>query len=206
MGTVINCEGEVDVFAFATIMPLTLLQPTTFYQHIQNHFNKLVSNTHTNNAALQQFAKALDCSNQQLGLLLQGRFSNLPLPLIYQLHHNLFLDFEWTKAYKMGSAASQSNDVDEALIRQFKHIQQFLYIAPVTFEGSIASTQDVIGSSVLYFDCFEDECYFTQATQAYVMENSHDYFKGNKKFVCMLVPLKKFVTIVDAIKQLTNSN
>ena len=71
-------------------------------------------------------------------------------------------------------------------------------------DGQVDTKRNVVGASNVYFNNFEDECYFSHASHAYVVENSGDFFKS-KNFILMVVPLKKLNKIIDEIKHLTNA-
>ncbi len=99
VGTVINCEGGDDAFAFATVLPLQkcVTMPTLrkLITQLTGSLNK------TDKACLRPLRDVLaSCSSgtdDSTGLLLHQRFSNLPIPLIGPLHRNLEEDLSWAK-------------------------------------------------------------------------------------------------------------
>lgn len=175
-------------------------------------------------ALLQQPSQA-----SQLGFLFHGRFTNLPIELIYELHRNLWEDISWAQKYKKSdkkknsndskgssnSNASDSNDdeVDEEEVRQFQQMGSFLCVANVsltgnTKPGTVTAGQSVLGWNDLLFHNFEDEFYFQQAELA-VVGTKHDFYKAcsgpdaaGTLPIVLQVPLAKLQDIVTAMKDL----
>ncbi len=106
VGTAIVCEGENDVFAFATILPLSkhpegpvygalqiLAKNLTTYKDDSNSSSSSSSGSNKGSDNEKRADQLLECltglKEKSTGLLLHRRFANCPIELIGPLHGNL---------------------------------------------------------------------------------------------------------------------
>eukprot|EP01039_Chlorochromonas_danica_P010469 gene10469-11599_t len=105
VGTVVHCDGETDVFAFATVLPFSKLQANQEIRPIYKELKELVGEASSSLAT------------EKVGLMLHGRFHNLPPPLLPELYRQLNEDLKWI----MGSAEDDS----------FKTLSHFVLLCPL---------------------------------------------------------------------------
>lgn len=141
-----------------------------------------------------------DADKTEVGFLIHGRFSNAPLELISQVHNNLLLDYEWAMDQK-SSINKSSADVDWEIIEMFHQLKHLILITAATSEREIPSTENIRGRSDIFFENFEDECYFGKATAAFFV-NLGTYFKP-AHCVVMIIPIENLKGCVEEIVKLT---
>ena len=140
-------EGGEDVFAFATLLPLALLQENASLQQILNELSTSLS---SNQALYSPYADALN--SDTTALMMQSRFCNMPLQLVEPLHRNMLEDLQW---------AQKDVEYRDA----FGPIKQILHFAPASVSENIAkgSAIDITGRSSVMYENFEDEVYAQHA-------------------------------------------
>lgn len=126
-------------------------------------------------------------------LMLESRFSNLPLQLITPLFRNMEHDLEWVQSSDSGSAVSVST------VAQFSHVNTLLFICPCSLSGEASvpagSCLDVLGSSIVMFDNFEAEVFFEEASAAIAYQSP---LKSH--LVAMLLPLSKLKNCIKTLQ------
>ncbi len=176
------------------------LQDSEFLQNIQQHFiskgDEIPGNVRKIFQRLQN-----DQGKCEIGFLIHGRFSNAPLELVSQVHNNLLLDYEWSLNQKLGK--TRTDDVDVEMIQMFHQLKYLVVITPASCETEISSTVNVRGRSDIFFDNFEDECYFGHATDAFLVKFGNTFFKPASCCV-MIVPVENFKKCVADVMKLTN--
>lgn len=157
-----------------------------------------------------------------MGFLFHGRFTNLPIQLIYEIHRNLFEDIRWAQQYKRStgshsSANADGNDgdddgVDLNEIKQFQSIESLFFIANCSFTedvkpSTLKTFDSVLGWNNLIFHNFEDEHYFQEADVA-IIGQKHDFYKASSGSsagatfpIFMKIPVKKLENIVNSMKE-----
>jgi len=74
------------------------------------------------------------------GLLLNGRFSNLPPPLSIEVHRNLIADLQWIREQKKDGKST----ADSAVIDSFQALKWVLLLSPV---ADVAEATRILGES-----------------------------------------------------------
>ena len=135
-------------------------------------------------------------------LFLHHRFSNLPIELIVPLFRNMLHDLEWVQSPENNSA------VPVTTVAQFSNIETIVFICPCSLSTednskllSEGDCIDILGSSSVLFDNFEDETFFENCTSA-ILYNSQGL---KRSLAAMLLPLSKvskcFQALDDMIPQ-----
>eukprot|EP01032_Pedospumella_encystans_P010243 gene10243-11992_t len=123
VGTVVNCEGGQDSFAFATVLPCRKVEKVAPVTSILNSLSACLEKS-LRTKANEELQLLKDCLPSQApgsastasapsggaartGLLLHKRFTNLPIQLVGALHRNLEEDISW--------AQQQASDEDDDL-------------------------------------------------------------------------------------------
>lgn len=171
VGTAIVCEGEHDVFAFATVLPIARQKSGPLFQILQHLRLGLVALNSPERRCSPGIELMTECvagaQGGVTGIFLHQRFSNLPLELIAHLHRNLDEDLGW--AQQLHDSDSDGNAAQE--ISEFKSLQFVILIACCEMQqgttkidlGPANTVSDVSGSPSLLFHNFEDESYFQEA-------------------------------------------
>ena len=97
VGTAVCSEGESDVFAYATILPITSTKECKNIGDILSDLLescKKLSNGENKDAIIDHINGE---KSKSTGLFLHGRYMNLPLQLSVALHSNLVDDLNWAK-------------------------------------------------------------------------------------------------------------
>lgn len=219
VGTVINCEGGDDAFAFATVLPLTkvLEVPTVgkilahLAQCVDGLVNKPSSSSSSKSSSVSPEIKllhdTLSSGKSSAGILLHQRFSNLPIELIGPLHRNLEEDLSWAQT-KTHSDDDNDEPLEGSVARSatfFSDLAYVLLLCPVgaskDFDVSGVKAHSVLGTAALTFDSFEDEVYFQHAEAAVVFKPSKACGAGYEEnaVVAALVPVKRMKDCVKGI-------
>ena len=178
VGTAIVCEGEHDVFAFATVLPIARQKSGPLFKILQHLRLGLVAlNSSQSGAPERRCSPGIELMTECVagaqggvtGIFLHQRFSNLPLELIAHLHRNLDEDLGW--AQQLHDSNSDGNAAQE--ISEFKSLQFVILIACCEMQQGTTkidlgppaanTVSDVSGSPSLLFHNFEDESYFQEA-------------------------------------------
>jgi len=214
VGTAIVCEGGDDVFAFATVLPLSKQQQGPLRSLLESLASALAATSvfkDSENAALMSGCIRGKQQNAT-GLLLHRRFYNLPLELIGHLHRNLGEDLGWAQ----GRAESDDGSGDGSSAEEhatFKVITHMLLLAPCESlssgetKGSSSSSssdahdvRDVTGSSSIMFENFEDDVYFQEATCAFYIKP--DASIASTPMVVSLIATSSFGACVQGVSRL----
>lgn len=165
VGTTIVCEGEHDVFAFATVLPIAKQKSGPLFMILEHLRRGIVTlNSTARSPGIELMAECISGAQGGVtGIFLHQRFSNLPLELISHLHRNLDEDVGW--AQQLHDTDTDGNAAQEA--SEFKSLQFVILLACCDIQGPKqdigSSAIDVSGSSSLLFHNFEDESYFQEA-------------------------------------------
>ena len=208
VGTAIVCEEGDDVFGFASILPLTSYMHLDVFKGIVadllKEVQKLPEDGET--STIMSTCVAGDDADQT-AVMIQGRFINLPLPLVPSLHGALVEDLEWAKkeeGEKKGTETASSRGNADAVDPKFSDIEYILLLSPCgrqveKGQDMKAFSPDVTGdSSSLLFDHFEDEIYFQESLASV-------FFKprcADTTYVAALVPVSSLDSCVKNIKKL----
>jgi hypothetical protein len=218
VGTIVACEGEHDVFAYATIMPCKLLKVILFITSSLKSFEYFLLQDSEWLKTLQQFfdsklfdmpantRKVFEClkddkKNSEVGFLIHGRYSNAPLELISQVHNNLWLDYEWAMNQKKSGGKEGNDDIDWDTVQMFHKLKYLIVVTSATSEAEFSATENVRGRSDIFFNNFEDECYFGHADAAFFVKFGSGYFKPSSSIV-MIISIETFKSCVDDIMKL----
>lgn len=182
VGTIVHCEGESDVFAFASIMPFSALQQQLQPIHAEvAGFRRTLEN--------QAKAKFPDAA---CGLLLHSRFSNLPGQLLVELHKNLLADVEWVQT----AAGKQS--ADEGVAEAFEKVQWVLSIAVCGCDGNEAAEALKAGRTDVELRNPEDELFLKHSVASVITKLNKSIFSAEHA-VIMIVPVAKLQQIVSEL-------
>lgn len=214
VGTAITCEGADDCFGLATVLPLAKVKDTITMGKVVNHLTTLLTGLNSKNeSSVAKLLKAVNADTT--GLLFHHRFSNLPLQLIGHLHRNLEEDVVWAKQFAteeeaensdINKSSSSSSSSGGTKTKNFFHtLSHVLLLCPVsgaekTFD--LAGVTDVLGSSAVMFDMFEDEVYFQHATSAVLFKPAKGSNCGWEQLVAVMVPVNKLKECVKGISAL----
>lgn len=178
--------------------------------------NKLLHNLLTN---------MIDETNDQISLyggLLHGRFTNLPLQLIYDLHRNIKEDIQWAQSYFKNSKSTNKEEVDEVTIRRFESMKYLVMFCPCslsdsanpqsskkTSKSTTSSNQqptdlveNCLGANYILFENFEDEVYFQAAEEAFLLKNLSTDLMKHSMNVMLVIPIEKYNSIVSSLVNL----
>jgi len=171
VGTAIVCEGEHDVFAFATVLPIARQKTGPLFQMLQHLRQGLValSSAERRSPGIELMTECVSGAQGGVtGIFIHQRFANLPLELISHLHKNLDEDLGW--AQQLHASNSDGNAAQEA--SDFKSLQFVILLACCDLQGGASQSKpdlsgsavvDVSGNPSLLFHNFEDEAYFQEA-------------------------------------------
>ena len=167
VGTAIVCEGEHDVFAFATVLPFARQKAGPLFQILQHLGRGLAAlNGERRSPGIELLTECVaGAQGGVTGIFVHQRFSNLPLELISHLHRNLDEDLGW--AQQLHNSDSDGNAAAQEA-SDFKSLQFVILLACCDVQGpklDLGGTNvvDVSGSSALMFHNFEDESYVHEA-------------------------------------------
>jgi hypothetical protein len=202
VGTVIVCEGELDVFAFATVLPIARQKSGPLFQIVEHLRRGIVPLSRTPGVELM-----IECitgaQGGVTGIFLHQRFANLPLELIRHLHRNLDEDLGW--AQQLHNSDSDGNAAQEA--SDFKSLQFVILLACCEMQGpkpdlSGTNVIDVSGSSSLLLHNFEDETYLQEAMCTVLFKPPQ-----SEHAVCAsLIPVSSFTKCALDIAALVSTN
>lgn len=121
VGTVINCEGGEDAFAFASVLPLQKCVEVPTMAKLMGHLAACLSGLPAKSLTpelktMREIVASCTSSSSSTagaGLLLHQRFSNLPIELIGPLHRNLEEDLSWAKQRNNIDGDGDSDDEDD---------------------------------------------------------------------------------------------
>ena len=209
VGVVVVSEGEDDVFAFGTVMSLSTILSAVSEHYSGPRNSELVQTpcvlleimqTLISNSSLgclgplrSILGQLNEDANSNVGLVLHGRYHNLPLELIGPLHKSLFEDLKW----------AQTNQNERQHL--FARIKSCIFLAPVSSSSDTSTGADkildVIGNTSIVFDHFEDEVYLQHATLA--VQFTPFCSANSKQYVLMVVPLdaiqKKCLALISSM-------
>lgn len=194
VGTAIACEGELSVFAFASVLPLPRLHAGPLGQVLaavaQAAASLLASALASDRATGALLRDALDGEHASTGLLLHCRISNLPLGLVAPMHRNLLDDLAWARTH--------ADDAQE----DFARVQNVLLIAACSAQHTEHSAEDVTRRSTVLYDCFDDEILAQQALASVLYRPPH----STSPLVAALIPVAALAACVTAIAELVGSD
>lgn len=107
VGTAITCSGEVDVFAFAAMVPTNRVTRHALLTPLHTQLVGLLSQPNSTLSATH-IMRTSDWDSRT-GLFVHRKFVNLPLPLITPLHRNLEEDLVWATGSGLQSTESSSS-------------------------------------------------------------------------------------------------
>lgn len=206
VGTVVHCEGETDVFAYATIVPSVQLASIDFIKQLANYVDHHCQSAtnfeckHILNAIAKQ-----EVDSPKYGMLFHDRFVNFPLELIYQLHRNLSDDLSWIL-----DPNQRSSEISSDLLESFDQMKYVVIFRPCAPESETTASsssqtdlkvQNVTGSSSVMFDYFEDDVYFEQAEHAWKLKLDPKLFKVSN-YIMMVVPKQNISQIANSLQTL----
>lgn len=196
VGTVIVCEEGDDVFAFASILPLSnylhLEVINSIIRDISTELDNLDPEGMTATIMKSCIAGADTCLT---GIMLQGRFMNLPLTLIPPLHRQLLVDVTWARDEE------KKNKVDKNV---FSKLEYVLLLSPCSRQvanGQEAQSPDITGDSSLLFDYFEDEIYFQESLASIMFKPKC----AGVTFAVALVPLSSIDSCIESLKNMLST-
>jgi hypothetical protein len=193
VGTVVCCEGENDVFALATVLPVVTHADDAggvgkLLKGVEVAAAELVSKGGAGAASGQRILDALsEAAAATTGLFLHVRISNLPLGLVSPMHRNLQEDLAWAREQQEGD---------------FTALSSLLLLSRGSLSDSCdlgKGAVDVTQNSAVLFDCFDDEIMAQEAVASILYRPSHS---SGSPVVASLVPLATIPKAVQAITEL----
>ena len=122
------------MFAFATILPKVAFDQLkiskSVYHDINQELNKLNTDGETY-TILNSFINGEE-ELKSVALMFQGRFMNLPLVLIPNLHRQLLEDIQWSKSEEEKKKKSKG---DASIQMVFSEIEYILLLSPCSRSG-----------------------------------------------------------------------
>eukprot|EP01031_Cornospumella_fuschlensis_P037708 gene37708-45810_t len=195
VGTLVHCEGESDVFALATVMPLSELQKLEECEPLSKSLKKILQGFTT--SSKDEFAVS------KIGWFINSRFANLPAQLHGELHHNLKEDLQWVGKQNVNQKGAEF-DVD--IVKAFQQMTHFLYLAPCTPQHSAIEqlgSKDSVAladySEVDYKNS-EDELFCKHARQSLLVKLDQAVF-ACQYAVSMVLPKKSYDKVVEDIAE-----
>ncbi|CAE7506125.1 BCP1 [Symbiodinium microadriaticum] len=203
VGTAILCEEGDDVFGYATILPVPSIQSSnTQLKSVVDALVVSVDGLGPNSEGAVAMRRALSGAGAaQTGILLHGRFVNLPLELVPHLHRNLLDDLTW---------AQSDESREQGAANPFDGLSQCVLLAPVSVTEGYPSPKrgqciNITGSSSsAMFHHFEDDVFAQESTCTLLFKSPH----GSPESVCaaILVPVAVMSsTCIPSIAQLVPS-
>lgn len=197
IGTMIVCEGDVEVFAFATVLPLITCGRGPLGPFIDSFVTELAELRSSEAEKMRECVQA-PAKMAHTGIYFHRKFSNLPLPLIEPLHKNLIEDLEWARengcGEKSDSAVPGNFEIDSVLC-----LTSFANDPQRNHDTKRGKAIEVTGSSSIMFDYFEDEVLVQQSTCSVLF--SHTFFK--RPIVVSLLEASKLRTCLKDIQKMT---
>eukprot|EP01038_Epipyxis_sp_PR26KG_P011686 gene11686-15648_t len=164
VGTVINCEGGEDAFAFATVLPLIKyknLHPLKeLFVQLEIALNELIkqSNNSTTIDPINLFLESISStsSSQSTGLMIHKRFSNLPIQLIGPLHRNLEDDLLYAKQLSSSNSNFSNNKQNNFTFSDNNNNNKILTVdtSVVTSVASFIDDDDHLFNNIQYLLLF----------------------------------------------------
>lgn len=135
----------------------------------------------------------LPAKDDQIGLFIYRKYSNLPLGLVAPLHQAVVDDFQW--AVEGNIALS---DLDTECNRRLTYVA---YLAQLNSEGMSVSdvAVDITGRTSVVFDNFEDDIFHQRSVLSIVFRSSF----SSRPLAAFFVPVNQLQSCVDEIKTLT---
>ena len=172
VGTAIVCEGGDDVFAFATILPLSKYGEIDILKSIVgdllDEMKKLPADGETA-TIISACVGGEEASHT--AIMIHGRYMNLPISLIPNLHGQLLDDINWARdeesrgnsLIEKGST-TEINDDGKAKAAMYSNVEYILLLSQCSRhaqqDGNLTELSvDVTGDSSILFEHFEDEIY-----------------------------------------------
>jgi hypothetical protein len=163
--------------------------------------------------SLVEMRKRLNSGNST-GILINLRFSNLPMPLMSALHSQLLEDLLWAQQLSPNrsntstiTSTDETNNagVDFSIMTHVVALCSCTLLDKSAYDTGNGRVCEVTGGgSGLVFDQFEDEVYFQSARCAFLFRSS----KTPENAMCLasLLPLTSLRSCVDKIKLLCGSS
>ena len=213
VGTVVCCEDENDVFAFATLIPIAVhvsqvndlmyLNSILIIFFIKgNIISQVLREVKTSAEKLCASRSSSDTGHKFLdlfagnavestGLMIHSRISNLPLQLVAPIHRNLWDDFQW--------ARSIGDGLEPEEVRFFKTIHDVLLIAPCSCPPDDSdAVKDITNRSSILLDNFDDDIFAQESAAVMLYKPLH----SSVHLVAMLVPIANLVKGIQQIGEL----
>jgi protein BCP1 len=156
---------EGNLFGFASVLNITTYQESEGIQYLKSFCLQHCPENKKKELEVVLSGK----TPRPAGFLLHGRFINLPLEIVYELHDQLVKDMDWAVVNAEGGEAE----------RKALDFGGFVILAPCQQEG---------GSMVYKY--FDDEIFAGQAEFHFTVDAPNSYSKEEKQLLTIMVLTK----------------
>lgn len=213
VGTAVVCEEGDDVFAYASIVPLSkILDGSNYFQQFFDELTLSVTQLNPDEGVNQLLSCINGSRRNTTGVYFQGRYVNLPVQLITPLHSNLLEDLQWfINQERSQNSTSTSSNSDSTQVTNFSNLEYVIMFTPASTESNSSqlkkgTCRNITGSSsAVIFNNFEDDIFFSYSNCVIQFQPSKITSESNSTVCVFLLPLNILSKCIDDIRLLIPS-